>query len=148
MYWSEKYVVAGTIKSIANTQYVNVYIQDAEGNELYIYGMYDATGATRFDKFDTQPKVGDKVVLYGALSTYNGTAQMKNGWLLSLEHGMTVTVVDPTCNEAGYTKYEYTCECGLESTTVPGEGALSHDFVDGVCSRCPYTLSVRKHQLL
>ena len=133
---SDKYIVVGTIKSIANTTYGNVYIQDAEGNELYIYGMYDASGAVRFDKLANQPKVGDKVVLYGVLTTYNGTAQMKNGWLLSLEHGMTVTVVDPTCNEAGYTKYEYTCECGLESTTVAGEAALGHNFVDGVCSRC------------
>ena len=81
----KKYVVRGTVKEVKNTTYGNVYIEDAEGNTLYIYGLYSADGSTRYDAMEVKPNVGDQVVLLGELSTYNGTAQMKNAWLQSLK---------------------------------------------------------------
>ena len=76
-YTEEKYIVSGTICEITNTQYGNLYIQDAEGNKLFVYGLYNVEG-TRFDKLDPQPKVGDIVTLEGVLGQYNGNPQMKN----------------------------------------------------------------------
>ncbi len=78
-----KYIVTGKITEIKNTQYGNMNITDDAGNTLYIYGMYDKTGATRFDAMNPQPKVGDTVVLLGVACNYNG-AQMKNAWVLKL----------------------------------------------------------------
>ncbi len=77
----DKYLVTGTITEIKSTQYGNMYIQDAEGNKLYVYGLYSADGSVRFDKMEPIPAVGDTITVYGVLSNYGG-AQMKNGWLL------------------------------------------------------------------
>ncbi len=78
---SEKYTVTGTITEIKNTQYGNMYIQDAEGNSLYIYGIYNADGTVRFDAMNPQPKVGDTITVVGVACNYNGP-QMKNGWVV------------------------------------------------------------------
>ncbi len=82
----EKYLVKGTIVEIKSTQYGNMYIEDAEGNRLYIYGLYSKDGSTRFDKMDPQPKVGDTITVMGVASNYNGP-QMKNGWVTELVAG-------------------------------------------------------------
>lgn len=80
---SEKYTVVGTVKEIANAEYGNMYIEDAEGNTLFIYGLYSADGKTRFDAMEVKPAVGDQIKVYGVLGNYNG-AQMKNAWLLKI----------------------------------------------------------------
>ena len=80
---SEKYTVVGTVKEIANAQYGNMYIEDAEGNTLFIYGLYSADGNTRFDAMEVKPAVGDQIKVYGVLGNYNG-AQMKDAWLLKI----------------------------------------------------------------
>ncbi len=77
-----KYIVRGTVVEVKNATWGNMYIEDAEGNKLYIYGTYSADGSVRYDAMEVKPNVGDEVVLMGELSTYNGEAQMKNGWLL------------------------------------------------------------------
>ena len=125
-YTTDKYIVEGFITNIASTKYGNMYITDAEGNELYIYGVYSAYGDDRYDAFESAPKVGDKVVLYGVLGTYtdksgNTTIQMKNAWLLSWGHNFVAgEVVEPTCAQ-GYTIY--TCGCGATE---------NRDFTDPV----------------
>ncbi len=80
-----KYIVRGTVVEVKNATWGNMYIEDAEGNKLYIYGTYSADGTVRYDAMEVKPNVGDTVMLMGELSTYNGEAQMKNGWLLSHE---------------------------------------------------------------
>ena len=57
-------------------------ITDAEGNVLTIYGSYNADGTLRFDAMETKPAVGDTVTVYGIIGQYNGTAQIKNGWIV------------------------------------------------------------------
>ncbi len=81
---AEKYLVKGTITEIANDTYGNLYIEDEAGNKLYVYGVYNKDGSTRFDAMNPQPKVGDTVTLMGVLSNYKGDGQMKNGWVQEL----------------------------------------------------------------
>ncbi len=83
-YTTEKYIVSGTVTEIKNTTYGNLYIKDADGNTLYVYGLYSADGTTRFDAMTTQPAVGDTITVMGVLGQYNGNAQMKNGWMTKL----------------------------------------------------------------
>ena len=83
-YTSTKYYVSGTVSKIENTTYGNLYIADEDGNEILVYGTYDATGKTRFDKMSNQPKVGDTVTFYSVVGNYNGTPQLKNAWLTVL----------------------------------------------------------------
>ena len=84
VYTAGKYYVIGEIVEITNAQYGNMKIKDAEGNTLTIYGTWSADGATRFDALEKQPAVGDTVKLYGIIGQYNGTPQMKNGWIIEI----------------------------------------------------------------
>ncbi|MBR0223417.1 MAG: BACON domain-containing protein [Bacteroidales bacterium] len=77
------YMVSGTLDEIANAAYGNVYIKDADGNRLYSYGCYPGWGATGNNRKDCiakyDIKVGDKLTIIGAKSTYNGAPQISNG---------------------------------------------------------------------
>ena len=80
-YTEGKYFVTGTITEVYNTQYGNMYITDGNGNTLLIYGTYSADGSARYDAMEVQPVAGDVVTIYGMVGQYNGTAQIKNGWI-------------------------------------------------------------------
>ena len=121
---TEKYEVTGVITEIYNTTYGNMYITDGT-NTFCIYGLYSETGSTRFDKMTTKPGVGDTITVYGIIGQYNGTPQMKNGWMTDLDvHECNYS--KPTCDKAA------TCNiCGA----VDGK-ALGHNVVDGFCDVC------------
>ena len=80
------YMVTGTITSIANATYGNVYISDGE-NELYVYGTYPGYGAKGDARkgllADKGIEVGDKLTVIGNRGDYKGTAQMVNGFYFS-----------------------------------------------------------------
>ena len=118
---TDKFTVEGTVKEIANAEYGNLYIEDAEGNTLYIYGLYSADGKTRFDAMEVKPAVGDQIKVYGVLGSYNSVAQMKNAWLIHT-HNYETVVTEATCETAGYTTH--TCaDCGKSYVTdVTGFG--------------------------
>jgi DNA/RNA endonuclease YhcR with UshA esterase domain len=84
IYTTGKYYVTGKITEIYNTQYGNMKITDDAGNILTIYGTYSADGSTRFDAMSSQPKVGDDVTIYGIIGQFNGTPQIKNGWIVKI----------------------------------------------------------------
>ena len=74
------YYVKGTVTRIENTTYGNLYIEDGNGNELYVYGVYDTDG-NRFDSpafaGGERPTVGSEIVLYAPIQRYvnNSTGQ-------------------------------------------------------------------------
>ena len=138
-YTTEKYIVEGVIESIASDKYGNVYIKDAEGNKLYVYGIYSADGVTRYDSLTSQPKVGDKVILWGVLGQYNGANQMKSAWLLDWDHVYTVVTVPATCKDDG--SITKTCGCGDVQTEVLPKGQCNYDE-NGVCTAC----GVKNHE--
>lgn len=65
----EFYELTGTVTSVTSTLYGNLYIQDEDGNSLYLYGLYDASG-TRYDKMTQPPKEGDTITVTGAITKY------------------------------------------------------------------------------
>ncbi len=70
----ELYGVRGTVTQVSNTKYGNLYIEDAEGNRFYIYGVYQ--NGIRYDGLAEKPLVGDTVTLYGKLMHYvNGDGE-------------------------------------------------------------------------
>ena len=81
-YTSGKYYVTGVIKEVYNTTYGNMRLTDSEGNILTIYGTYSADGSARYDAMSVKPVAGDTVTIYGKVGQYNGTAQIKNGWIV------------------------------------------------------------------
>ena len=89
-----KYYVTGVITEIYNDMYGNMKLADEAGNILTIYGTWSEDGSTRFDAMSVKPVVGDTVVLYGIIGQYNGTSQMKNGWIIGIIGGDTPDVPD------------------------------------------------------
>ena len=84
IYTEGKYYVTGVITEISNETYGNMKIADAEGNVLTVYGTFDADGTNRFDAMATKPVVGDTITVYGIIGQYNGTPQLKNGWIVKI----------------------------------------------------------------
>lgn len=83
----EYYYVKGTIVDILHSTYGNCYIEDEDGNQLYIYGLYDESGV-RYDSLDEKPDIGDEVILFGQITNYvNSDTQkieIKNAVLIEL----------------------------------------------------------------
>ncbi len=105
-YTEGKYLIAGVITEVYNTQYGNMKITDEHGNVLTVYGSYSADGSTRYDAMESKPVVGDYVVLLGILGQYSGTAQTKNAWILSWTSPTSI----PDANELGTSNPNYTAD--------------------------------------
>lgn len=88
--------VYGEVKSIVNDKYGNIYLKDAAGKEIYLYGLYQgtidknypngvwtSTDAVRYDSWKAEEKlaVGDVIAVYGPMDEYNGSKQVKNALL-------------------------------------------------------------------
>ena len=80
-----KFYVSGKITGYYGDNYAtygNVYIQDEEGNELLVYGLFSADGSTRYDAMETKPVIGDTIKVLSVISSYNNVNQLKNAWLI------------------------------------------------------------------
>ena len=81
------YKLTGTITEIKNAQYGNVYIQDANGDIVYVYGLlpgYGATGAAKQGLVEAKGlKVGDTITIVGNKASYNGAHQVGNAVYMS-----------------------------------------------------------------
>lgn len=155
-----KYYVTGVVESIANTTYGNLYIQDEEGNKLYVYGTYDADGTNRYDAMAEKPVVGMTITVYGVIGNYSSAAQMKNGWITEMvsncDHEWD-NACDTDCNlDCGYTRvteHDYVEEINTAPTcTTTGSATyecsicfasydeilsvVPHNYVSGTCSVC------------
>lgn len=83
------YVLTGTITEIANPTYGNIYITDANGDNVYVYGLlpgYGASGDAKKGLVEAKGlKVGDTITIVGNKASYNGAAQVGNAVYLSHE---------------------------------------------------------------
>lgn len=76
-YTEELYYIVGTVDSVANTQYGNLYIVDGDFS-IYVYGTYDSTGNVRYDAMDPQPLKKDTIKVLSTIGKYNNDVQLKN----------------------------------------------------------------------
>ena len=81
----DRYYILGTIKTITDYTYGTMTIEDATGS-IFVYGTYSADGVKRYGELEKKPVVGDKVILYANLANYNGTLEIKSGWIVEMEH--------------------------------------------------------------
>jgi len=81
-YTTDKYKITGVVDSIEHTYHGNMYIKDAQGNKILVYGTYDATGATKYGDMTTKPVVGDTVILLSVVGNYSEAPQLKNAWII------------------------------------------------------------------
>ena len=122
-YTEAKYYVTGTITSVYQTTYGNMYITDGT-NTLTVYGTYDATGANRYDAMSVKPVAGDTVTVYGIIGAYNAP-QMKDGWITA-----------HTAHEHIFSEVTCTEDSKCTICNAKGEEATGHSYTDGVCTVC------------
>lgn len=128
-----RYRVKGTVTSIANTTYGNWYLQDETGT-VYIYGtLYDGA-EQQFTKHGIE--VGDIVTVEGPRKDYNGTIELVNVDVISIEKSLIkVDEVSPEEAvlpiEGGEFKVTLTAK-GNGVTVVVPEAAKSWLSVTGV----------------
>jgi hypothetical protein len=125
-YTEGKYYIEGEIKQVYNNVYGNMYLVDAEGNQITLYGTYDATGEKRYDAMEVKPVAGDKIKVYGIIGQYNSTPQMKNGWIV--EHTPSETPVEP---EAPVEIPEADSELTIEDALKVGASKDHNTYTEG-----------------
>ena len=140
-YTTAKYYITGIVTNVYNTQYGNLYLKDAEGNQICIYGLYTWDKAIRYDAMNYKPVEGDELTVYTVLGTYNSTAQGKDAWVdevVAHEHDYKAVVTNPTCVAEGYTTH--TCSICSGSYMDSNTEALGHTTEAGECERCGLTI--------
>ena len=144
-----KYYVTGTVESIANTTYGNLYIVDENGNKMYIYGTYNNDGTVRFDAMTDKPAVGVVITVYGVIGNYNNASQMKNVWITEMiggcehEYEFECSTNCQLCGEgvreaACVTDAQYACTDGLCIYCGNDVAAVEHAFDDEWDADCNY----------
>ncbi|MBQ0126831.1 MAG: BACON domain-containing protein [Bacteroidales bacterium] len=87
------YRLTGTITNIAKADYGNLYIQDENGNEIYVYGLYPGWGATGDARKGVIAakgiEVGDKLTVEGYKDVYNDVIELCNGIYVNHEKPVT-----------------------------------------------------------
>ncbi len=76
------YLLTGTVTEIVNTTDGNMFIQDEEGNKIYLYAPRGASGTT-YNQLSYMPQVGDIVSVYGQITNY---ATAEEGKKIQLSH--------------------------------------------------------------
>ncbi|MBR5818243.1 MAG: bifunctional metallophosphatase/5'-nucleotidase [Clostridia bacterium] len=66
---TSEYYVLVTITDTPNSTYGNCNVMDSTGT-IYVYGLKDSTGSSRYDALAVKPKKGDTVLLLGKVLLY------------------------------------------------------------------------------
>ena len=117
------YRVKGTVTSIANTQYGNWYLQDDTGT-VYIYGTLYNGATQQFTKLGLE--VGDIVTVEGPRKNYNGTIELVDVTVLSIEKSLLKLekiISTPLPLEGGVATALLTVKGGDFSVEIPEDAA-------------------------
>src|SRR5690625_3027018 len=82
---NEDYYVRGTIKSIDNSEYGNMYITNGE-DDFYVYGVF-GEGDKKYNQLDPKPVVRDEILIKGPLKNFSGNVEFNNTKLISMTEG-------------------------------------------------------------
>ena len=87
---SERYYIIATVKSVDDTAYGKLMIEDETG-EIMVYGTNSADGSLKYDQMGGSLKRGDLILIYGTLQNYKGTTkEIQNAWLIDFVEGAIV----------------------------------------------------------
>ena len=127
-YTEDKFYMTGEIVATYGDKwatYGNFYIADEDGNQFLIYGLYSEDGTIRYDAMEDQPVIGDTITVYGVIGNFNGTAQMKSGWLIPAE---------VECEH----EYAYNCSTTCKLCGEETRPEASHSYFDACSAICLY----------
>lgn len=123
-----RYYVKGKIKKISNVQYGQMILEDETGT-LEVYGSYGADGEKRYSELLDKPQVGDTVLMYATLVTFNSKPEIKSGWIISFEKGK---------NEFDPSKYE---EVSVNDARLKADDSLVK--VSGTVAKITYASGMK-----
>ena len=92
-----QYRVSGIVTKITSDSEkygTNLYIKDATGEEVYLYGSVTPDGVIDPLGANHGVKVGDIITLVGPKSSYKGAAQMVKGYLADVKHVTPMKAAD------------------------------------------------------
>ena len=117
------YRVKGVCTSIANTTYGNWDLTDETGS-VYIYGTLDAKGSTKnFTSWGME--VGDIVTVEGPMKNYNGTIELVDVTVISIEKSLIkveeLSTTEALPAEGGEVTATITCKGQGIGVTIPDE---------------------------
>ena len=72
----QEYFVKGKVVSVENTVYGNFWLEDEEGNQLYVYGLTDRSGMLLYNAMNDAPTVGDTIIIKAPIKKYNSTIEL------------------------------------------------------------------------
>lgn len=79
------YELTGTVTSISQTTYGNLYIEE-DGASVYVYGVLDQNGQKK-NFASLNIAVGDLLTIQGKYKLYNGTPEIENAQFVSVQKG-------------------------------------------------------------
>ena len=148
-HWGKQFVVVGKITEIDNSTWGNLYIEDEEGNTLYVYGTYDESGEIRYDALADKPVVGDVVTLRGTVYQYNATPQLKNAQIIALPDFANANVYGVTVdgNQLLVKDVDYTVDLGGLDVTKPGTYTVTYTYTANHELKATVTVTVLKESV-
>ncbi|WP_340112019.1 BACON domain-containing protein [Maribellus mangrovi] len=119
---SKTYQVTGVCTAITNTLYGNWYLEDETGS-IYIYGTLDSKGGEK-NFLSWGLEVGDEITVQGPKTTYNGTVELVNVTVISINKSLVK--VDSVANaqlplEGGEFTAYLTCKGQGVSVEIPDD---------------------------
>ncbi|MCD8313806.1 MAG: DNA-binding protein [Bacteroidales bacterium] len=136
------YLVSGTCYLITGTYYGNFYMEDEDGNSLYVYGTVDSGGSYNWDSFDIE--VGDYVTVQGPRSTYGSTVELVDATFISRTKNL-ISVIDEgeaISKDGGETTVQVKVSGTGWNVNIPSD---DRDWLSVVSSSGTDTLSVVFH---
>ena len=79
------YELTGTVTSISQTTYGNLYIEE-DGASVFVYGILDEKGQSK-NFASLNVAVGDLLTIQGKYKLYNGTPEIENAQFVSVQKG-------------------------------------------------------------
>lgn len=119
------YRLTGTITNIEKADYGNLYIKDADGNEIYVYGVYPGYGATGDNRKNFLAaagiEVGDVLTIEGYKDVYGDKIELCGGVYVSHEKGQ-VTPPEPVGDDMVISSGDVPSSYPTEATTYKING--------------------------
>ena len=104
-YTSNKYYVTGVIVTKPNATHGNLDMT-ADEKTINIYGLWDATGANKYENMAVKPVKGDTITVYSVVGQYNDKVQLKDAWVTA-HTAHTCDYAEGVCTICGATDPNY-----------------------------------------
>ena len=120
----DRFYIEGTVLNILDDDYGHMEIMDEAGNEIYVYGTFDAEGVERYGDIQDAPVQWDEVTLYAHIGNYDG-ARLQYAWIVE---STSYPMGDPYAN---MTAAEFYANYTVANSALDAYYRTQHGFMSG-----------------